>query len=607
MKLRQSVITAIAAGLFAVLTLALIAGVLFARHSFDKVESTAERRAEFTQLGIDQADSSKLLTNKVREFAVTNQKTALDQYWAEVDNNTQAKILTRLKQLGSPQSELDLLALSHKKSAGLVNTETRAQRLVLDAQGVDPAAMPAPVAAWKVSASDRALSDTDKIARARNLVYGAGYNAAVTRIMAPVSTFQHKMAQRTQGAFDDASASARGAMTLLIVLTILMALGMTAVLLIFHTQVARVIGRHARRLRDRDAEDFDFRLDRAGTVELVDLADRMNEQFLDQEALRDNKRLIADTAELIARVSDAADVVTGASHQMESVSDEAGRATTEIAHAVTEVATGAQQQVEAVEATQVLTQQMAESTASSAEAARHGTEAAARAGELARTGADSVQQASEAMEAVRTASANTTTAIRDLGAKSEQIGGIVASITGIAEQTNLLALNAAIEAARAGEQGRGFAVVAEEVRKLAEESQHAAASISVLIAEIQAETGRAVSVVESSAVQTEQGAATVEQAKASFEEIAASVTDVNDHVVQIAAAIQEIAATSARVRENVAGVATVAEQSSAAAEEVSASTEQTSASTREIGSSARALTRTAEELKGLVGEFKLTV
>ena len=61
------------------------------------------------------------------------------------------------------------------------------------------------------------------------------------------------------------------------------------------------------------------------------------------------------------------------------------------------------------------------------------------------------------------------------------------AITGLAEQTNLLALNAAIEAARAGEQGKGFAVVAEEVRKLAEESQTAAASISTLIGEIQHE------------------------------------------------------------------------------------------------------------------------
>lgn len=57
-------------------------------------------------------------------------------------------------------------------------------------------------------------------------------------------------------------------------------------------------------------------------------------------------------------------------------------------------------------------------------------------------------------------------------------------VTSIAKQTNLLALNAAIEAARAGENGKGFAVVAEEVRKLAYDSQNAAASISSTIREL---------------------------------------------------------------------------------------------------------------------------
>ena len=121
--------------------------------------------------------------------------------------------------------------------------------------------------------------------------------------------------------------------------------------------------------------------------------------------------------------------------------------------------------------------------------------------------------------------------------KSEQIGGIVDTITGIAEQTNLLALNAAIEAARAGEQGRGFAVVAEEVRKLAEESQAAAAQISALIGEIQAETAQAVAVVAGGAQRTDDGAAEVEQTREAFERIGAAVEDMTARVEQIAAAV----------------------------------------------------------------------
>ena len=310
---------------------------------------------------------------------------------------------------------------------------------------------------------------------------------------------------------------------------------------------------------------------------------------------------------LVGNVSTSAQSLSAASQQMATTSEEAGRAVGEIATAVGEVAQGAERQVRAVEQAKVATEEVASASGVSAQNAQETAEAAVSAGQVAEQGAEAVAKASAAMGAVRDNSVHATEAIRQLGAKSEQIEGIVATITGIAEQTNLLALNAAIEAARAGEQGRGFAVVAEEVRKLAEESQSAAASIAGLIGEIQGETAKAVEVVEAGARQTEDGVATVEQAREAFQALGASVQDMNSRVDQIAAAIEQIAGSSGQVQADMAEVAAVAEQSSASSEQVSASTQQTSASTQQIAASAQELARTAEELEALVGRFRIAV
>ncbi len=185
-----------------------------------------------------------------------------------------------------------------------------------------------------------------------------------------------------------------------------------------------------------------------------------------------------------------------------------------------------------------------------------------------------------------------------LGHAAQDISKVTETITEISEQTNLLALNATIEAARAGEAGKGFAVVANEIKTLARQTAQATLQIKQQISDIQGATSETVSDITqiSEAILTVSEvvgniSAAVEEQSVTTREIAGNVsyaskgmTEVNQNAGQGSTGVERIAAEIADVNQ-MAGI--ILESSS------------------QVDSSAEQLANLSEELRVMVGRFKI--
>lgn len=188
----------------------------------------------------------------------------------------------------------------------------------------------------------------------------------------------------------------------------------------------------------------------------------------------------------------------------------------------------------------------------------------------------------------------------------DQISHLAENIAGIADQTNLLALNAAIEAARAGEQGRGFAVVAEEVRKLAEDSSQAVASIQALTRQVQEAIGVLIdnsnAALEFMSENVLRDYRLMVDIGKQYKDDSAAIYQLTDKITQtvnqVVTAMQEISrsleATSATIEESTAG-----------SEEIARGSEVAAKAAEEINQAARRMAENAEKLTELIAQFTL--
>ncbi|MBF0317415.1 MAG: HAMP domain-containing protein [Nitrospirae bacterium] len=181
--------------------------------------------------------------------------------------------------------------------------------------------------------------------------------------------------------------------------------------------------------------------------------------------------------------------------------------------------------------------------------------------------------------------------MQGLGERSRQIGEIVGVINDIAEQTNLIALNAAIEAARAGEHGRGFAVVADEVRKLAEKTGKATTEVNKMISTMQVETNSALASMQDSLNKVETGMQYSTQAGQSLNAIVRSINDLLEKIQEINASTQRMSTAAEDIGRDIEVVASVSNQ--------------TSTSACELSQSSSNLAALSDDLKHIIGQFKI--
>ena len=204
--------------------------------------------------------------------------------------------------------------------------------------------------------------------------------------------------------------------------------------------------------------------------------------------------------------------------------------------------------------------------------------------EMADDGISRLTETTARMRAIDTQTQAVTRSIAELQTRSQEIEHIVTLILDIAGQTNLLALNAAIEAARAGDFGRGFAVVAEEVRRLANQTDSAAARISELVQQIQAETLETVGQNEKMVLEVKGGTQAMEATDQAFAGIKAAIENMGLRIGEVAEAAAQIGTGS---------------------QQIASATEEQSASIVNLAEVTDTLATNAEKLKDAVGMFEI--
>ena len=307
----------------------------------------------------------------------------------------------------------------------------------------------------------------------------------------------------------------------------------------------------------------------------------------------------------LGEVQNAAAQVSGSAEIMRTNINKTGELVQNVAMSVTSAADNTDHQKSAIGDTESRVINMKQSVEKSVKAMQEGLKSVQQTLEHAASGNERALATVKQMNYISVAVEESARIVEELGENSKEIGSIVEVISNIADQTNLLALNAAIEAARAGEHGRGFTVVADEVRNLAENSQHSAQKISEIITTIQKTTEDAVNKMKTASQQVEEGRGNVESTGNSFSEIVNMIKIAEENSQQVMDLIGSMRAPIEDIVNRTEKISNMSVEIAEKMESISMATGEQASSIVEIAENSDNLTELAKNMENTVHEFQL--
>lgn len=169
------------------------------RNNINKERYAVEKEAELQELSYKLAEASDYLTGEVRKLTVTLNPLHLRNYWTEINvSKSREKVIARLQELKIPQAEFDLLNSAKNHSDDLVNTETRAMKLILRVYEVPEEQMEPAIRDYQLTNDEEKLSFNQKVNLAREILYDNDYEDTKKKIMDPIQEFGKTMRARIQ-------------------------------------------------------------------------------------------------------------------------------------------------------------------------------------------------------------------------------------------------------------------------------------------------------------------------------------------------------------------------------------------------------------------------